>query len=1631
MDWDLHEDAIGLDRFKPWDRLKAKAREPSEDSSVATPLPLAVDELDLRHKKGPRPGTGPAGRAGAVQEVPAGGPHGPAPADRTLRSLVREACVSLRRPVSEADKLVARLHREWLETPKQLLTLGSEGWARLALPVGLESELQRRLGLSRERLAPGDKDAPKSAKQTPTAIKERPGSDLLLALRRHCGDAWASHLLSALGLQHRETVDANCLQSALRVLGVPSFSTAQVASAVRRAAKGAEARGPPSADAVVAAIHGPLRGPRAQEVSNIFFDLGGDIRGTLAVQALRRRLAARELPAVKAGHVSADEAFREFLRRWGSKKDVDQESFSSAHVVLSALYRGDEAGFGRLLRRIWRLPQAPEQEVEPAKPPRSQPTRQLQVPEDPLPKYQPSSRRRVPDRMAAITESIRCSEGNSGMVAVRGRNILFGFVLVVGANALKLQAHGSPGASSAGKGATISLLSQPQSNRTKSPANASISSGGEAKRLQVAGEGRPERAEPGKKGQHPTNGTQNAASREGGSFGFDVSKMSVSEFWEPYMWVVAAIVAVFAVSFELCHRRLADVDLTATPDCGAEHHEHQMLHLFNGILPLVRPFYFGHERRTAWTYLAAISVLGVIDLILGLVIMVWSKEFWDTIEKKNISRFFPLILDLCLLAFSKIILSTYGQYIGLMLSIRWRRSMTQWLLTQWLKDKCFYAMQLDGKGDVPDNPDQRIQEDVRLFVEQTMSLGTGFVTAATHLLSRLPMLLLLSPSYAFGWFYCPGWLLYVTLLYSGVGAVVAHFVGQKLIMINFGLQKYEAGFRYDIVQIRDNAESIALYGSEPCEEDRLQAKFAWIERVWWMMMCYTKRLGFFVSFYYQTSSIFPYLVLAPNYFRGQITLGTMFMLFDVLWAVKAGFDWFLGSYSELTGYRATVDRLSNFTQAMEKRGNAKCKVKRLLAGDNDAAVVSGLNVQLPAKVDQRQLWKDANLEVKPGQFVLLSAPEGTGKSCFFRAMAGIWPHASGEVYLPAKTLFLPQKSYIPQGTLKQAVAYPSCSTEFTDAEVQAVLEAVRLTTLEGRQLHDEANWAMLLSGGEQQRLAIARVLLRKPEALFLDEATSALGAEGALEVFQLLRQSPICAVVVTVSRELGRIAARRSFGFGASALLDRIRGALRSRGPGAVQLLCQRFQVAEQGQRAIRAKELRQGLSQVGVGASEEDVVELLRSMDVDGHGTVDLDDWLRVLRGPLSPARAGVVREALVEDYHDLIFRQFGSKQTSSLMTGHEDALSHSLPTAFAMTSSEGKEGTTKGFKLVVEAKKFDDGSGSDSESSSGASAKSGSSLLSRRSQSSMYKSGLSISAKDKVGDTRSYRELLESKGYKIRGVIGRGQNSGFLVHSAIREDQEYAVKVSIETGQEGTNGDAIRKEFQFLKGLQHERIVKAYALEDELDEGVKGVAMILELCHGSTLNRWLPWHDKSTTALDVACRRQCLTQIASAIAYLHSVGIAHRDLHSKNVVMHVSQINGRYESESVQVKVIDLGCARAIDSEEAMEADINVNILPVGATRPCDIFALGLLGASLVAGKEVSSWTVVPTGSPSEESARKLRLPPSGRKDTDMTPTLKEFLLVLLETDHSRRLAASEVVYRMPKESEWLEITTKKISL
>lgn len=273
---------------------------------------------------------------------------------------------------AEAQRFWTRLQAEWLESPQQMRLLSREGWQRLALPVGLEAELQRRLdgnlkdqklkqldlSTQRRRQSPGLRKAKTSVTQAgPSRPAATPVSSLRHVLRSHCGDAWAAQLLSQL---RKEGVDANALQSALRSLGVPSYSQAAVSNVVRQA--GRDTRGLPSAEDVVAAIHGLLTGARARMVDEVFFDLGGDIHGTLPRQMLKRRMATLELPAVKAG-VSAEEALRSFTRHWGFRQEVDRETFSAAHVLLSVLHRGEDDAFNHLLRRLWRLPKTTGEDV--------------------------------------------------------------------------------------------------------------------------------------------------------------------------------------------------------------------------------------------------------------------------------------------------------------------------------------------------------------------------------------------------------------------------------------------------------------------------------------------------------------------------------------------------------------------------------------------------------------------------------------------------------------------------------------------------------------------------------------------------------------------------------------------------------------------------------------------------------------------------------------------------------------------------------------------------------------------------------------------------------------------------------------------------------------------------------------------------------------------------------------------------------------------------------------------------------------------------------------------------------------------------------------------------------------------
>lgn len=626
------------------------------------------------------------------------------------------------------------------------------------------------------------------------------------------------------------------------------------------------------------------------------------------------------------------------------------------------------------------------------------------------------------------------------------------------------------------------------------------------------------------------NGTATNSSDDGPQgnnlLGINMSKMKIGELYL-LLWGMLFVAIVGALIFEIYHYRCAGADLSQEISYGDEEHQNRLTMIFSGIWPLVRPYFFQPKNWCPWYYVLAMVVLGLWNMVLHLLFTLWTKEFWDILENKKIDEFMPIMRDFTILVTTLILVGTYQAYVGMMLVIDWRKWMTSWLLGRWLESKTYYRLQVSPSTTYPDNPDQRLQEDISVFIQQVVALSAGFFEAVGQLVSMLPVLLFLSPTQAFGMVYLPGWLLYIAILYSGCGTVAAHYIGSKLILINFAKERYEADFRYHVVQVRDHAESIALYGAEDCEQQRLEGRFDRIVKVWWELMMYTKRLGFFTAFYGQTSVTFPYLVLAPNYFKGQITLGSMFMLFRALGQVKGAFDWIIASYGTLTSFRATADRLNNFMAAIDLKTSSQVQHLYDMPPKHEGAVLvaKDLCVRLPENAGNRVVWQAANLVAKEGEFILLTAPEGSGKSCFFRALSGIWPYASGTVHVSGSVLFVPQKSHIPQGSLKQALTYPESQDQFCDSEVTAALQAVGLEKVIGsRTLSEEANWEMVFSGGEQQRLAIAHAVLRKPKVLFLDEATSAMGEDGALELFSLLRRPgtlPDGAAVITISHDIG------------------------------------------------------------------------------------------------------------------------------------------------------------------------------------------------------------------------------------------------------------------------------------------------------------------------------------------------------------------------------------------------------------------------------------------------------------------------------------------------------------------------------
>ncbi|MGH8694047.1 MAG: ABC transporter ATP-binding protein/permease [Burkholderiales bacterium] len=533
---------------------------------------------------------------------------------------------------------------------------------------------------------------------------------------------------------------------------------------------------------------------------------------------------------------------------------------------------------------------------------------------------------------------------------------------------------------------------------------------------------------------------------------------------------------------------------------------------------LIKPYWSSEERYSAWLLLAAVIGLTLAMVYMNVQFNSWYNEFYNALQEKNKEEFFRLMIRFGILAAIYITMAVYAFYLNQMLQIRWRRWMTDVYLKRWLAERTYYRMQLTGAP--ADNPDQRIAEDFKLFVDETLSLSLGFLNAVVTLGSFIGILWLLSGPFAIpyngGEIVIPGYMVWAALVYAIGGTWMTHKIGRALIGLNFNQQRFEADFRFGLVRFRENTEGVALYGGEQDELRNFRSRFANVVDNWWRIMKRQKVLNSFVIGYNQLAVIFPFVVAGNRYFAGTIQLGGLMQISNAFGQVQGALSWFIGAYNSFASWKATADRLLGFHYAIEKAREdmqQQSGVRQAHDGSEEL-VIDNVALSLP---NGQPLISASSATIKSGESLLICGPSGSGKSTLFRAIAGIWPFGDGRMRMPAsfRVLFLPQRPYLPLGTIRDVVTYPASLVEFSDEQIKDVLNAVGLPQLVDR-LDDHQNWSLQLSPGEQQRIAFARTLLQKPAWLFLDEATSALDGAAEEKLYRLLKERLAGTTIISI-----------------------------------------------------------------------------------------------------------------------------------------------------------------------------------------------------------------------------------------------------------------------------------------------------------------------------------------------------------------------------------------------------------------------------------------------------------------------------------------------------------------------------------
>ena len=542
---------------------------------------------------------------------------------------------------------------------------------------------------------------------------------------------------------------------------------------------------------------------------------------------------------------------------------------------------------------------------------------------------------------------------------------------------------------------------------------------------------------------------------------------------------------------------------------------------------IAKPYWTSEEKWSAWGLLLAVVALNLANVYISVLFNEWNNTFYNALQKLDAAQFFRQIAVFSVLATLYIVMAVYALYINQMLQIRWRRWLTRKYLGTWLADRAYYRMQAENHAHLnqrnqswADNPDQRISEDLNQFTTYMLSLSLGLLTSVVSLGSFLFILWGLSgpaaiPLGQWGTLHIPAYLVWAALIYAGVGTWLTVKIGRPLVSLNFFQQRFEADFRFGLVRLRENAESVAFYGGEPVEQSVLHDRFKNIFDNFWQIMKRRKQLTWFTAGYSQIAIIFPIVVVAPRYFARQIGLGGLMQVVNAFSTVQTSLSFIITSYTDIAAWQAVTERLQGFQQRLQKiqeatRGTQRLSVQR----QGHGVVVRNLDLDLP---DGTALLHGVDFAVRPGEAALIIGPSGAGKSTLLRATAGIWPFGRGEIKLSERRiLFLPQRPYLPLGTLGRALLYPRADEHnFSKEALAAALGKVGLSSFTG-DLETTDDWSQRLSLGEQQRLAFARIFLSEPDLVFLDEATSALDEASEASLYRLLRTAHWRPIVVSV-----------------------------------------------------------------------------------------------------------------------------------------------------------------------------------------------------------------------------------------------------------------------------------------------------------------------------------------------------------------------------------------------------------------------------------------------------------------------------------------------------------------------------------